>query len=191
MTPVIVPIDQSKRGTSLLKQKQTELIIESAKQILYNSCAQAIIKIISTPNILIKICLFIFVITTSSLASYFVIQSIITYFDYGVSVLTQTITESPAIFPKITLCNQNPFTSEFAVEYLESINRIVWPSVNIFDPNQISSLSFRNKSNAIGAIQIAAFENMNEDSYENQIKLAHSFDDILVSCYFNSNQLFA
>ena len=84
------------------------------KEILYNSLSQAIIKIFSTPNKLLKIILFTFVLTSSSMASYLVISSVMAYLDYGVITTSRTIYENYALFPKITFCNVNKFTTQYA-----------------------------------------------------------------------------
>jgi hypothetical protein len=84
------------------------------QEILYNSLGQAVIKIIYSPNLVLKIFLLISVLFSSCLASYFVIHAFIVYFTYGVSTTTRTFFETPTLFPKVTFCNINQFTTEFA-----------------------------------------------------------------------------
>jgi hypothetical protein len=74
-----------------------------AKEILYNSIAQAILKIIDTPFIALKIFLFIFVLTSTACSAYLVVQSFLAYFAYEVATTTRTLSETPAPFPKITI----------------------------------------------------------------------------------------
>jgi hypothetical protein len=86
------------------------------QEILYNSLSQAIIKIIYSPNLILKIFLIISVLVSSCFASYFVIHAFICYFTYGVSTMTRTIFETPTLFPKVSICNSNQFTTKYAFE---------------------------------------------------------------------------
>ena len=63
------------------------------KETLYNSFAQAIIKIIETPYYTLKMFLFIFVLASSGLCSYLIIELILNYFSYGVSTTSRTLYE--------------------------------------------------------------------------------------------------
>ena len=89
------------------KITRREEIKSLLKEVLYNSLAQAIIKIFLTPFIIIKCILFLFVFGSIGLTSYLVIESIMTYFTYGVSTTSRTIYETPTLFPKVTFCNAN------------------------------------------------------------------------------------
>jgi hypothetical protein len=97
-------------------EKKNESILGLLKEILYNSLAQAIIKLILTPNYTLKIFLVIFVAASSGYSSFLVIQSIMEYFRYDVSTTSRSIHENPTLFPKITFCNVNWFTTEYAYD---------------------------------------------------------------------------
>ena len=84
------------------------------KEILYNSLAQACIKILLTPFLVTKLFLLIAVLVTSCLACYFVIESFLAYYSYEVYASSRTIFEIPTLFPKVTFCNVNQFTTEYA-----------------------------------------------------------------------------
>ena len=84
------------------------------KEVLYNSLAQAFIKIFSTPHFILKLFLLICVTTSSCLVSYLVIQAILTYLNYGVTTTSRIIFETPALFPKVTICNVNAFATRYA-----------------------------------------------------------------------------
>jgi len=101
------------RNTSA-KPSTRELIKNLSKEILCNSLSQAIIKIILTPYLFLKIILFLFVLACSGLASYLVIQSILVYLSYAVSTTSRTIYETRVLFPKVTFCNYNSFTTQHA-----------------------------------------------------------------------------
>jgi len=98
-------------------------ILALIKEVLYNSLAQAVIKIILTPHLLIKAVLTVCVLCSTGLASYLVIQSIIEYFTYGVTTASRTIFETPTLFPKVTFCNVNKYTTEFAFNYTTFLSK--------------------------------------------------------------------
>ncbi len=97
-----------------LSTRKNEFIINLCKEVLYNSLAQSIIKIVFTPHKILKVFLSIFALLSSCLAAYLVLQSIMTYFTYGVTSTSRTIYETPTLFPKVTFCNVNPFTTQYA-----------------------------------------------------------------------------
>jgi hypothetical protein len=125
---VIEPVPKSRNDLLKIEQKSLsrntsakppivstrELIKNLAKEILCNSLSQAIIKIILTPYLFLKIILLLFVLVSSGLASYLVIQSILVYLSYNVSTTSRTIYETQTLFPKVTFCNYNSFTTEYA-----------------------------------------------------------------------------
>jgi hypothetical protein len=98
------------------RQSKVNVIGSILKEVLYNSLAQSIIKIIFSPHKSIELFLFVCVLCSSGFASYFVIQSIMIYMSFGVSTTTRTFFEIPNLFPKVTFfCNLNWFTTESLV----------------------------------------------------------------------------
>ena len=93
-----------------------EKIKSLLKEVLYNSLAQAIIKIIQTHHLAIKLFLVLCVVCSSSLASYLVIESIMQNFTYGVTTTSRTIFETPTLFPKVTFCNYNRLGTWYAYD---------------------------------------------------------------------------
>lgn len=89
------------------------------KEVLYNSLSQAIIKIILTPHLILKLFLITFVLVTISYSSYLVVQSIRNYLNYGVSTTARTIQETATLFPKVTFCNLNMMQTEYAWNFTQ------------------------------------------------------------------------
>jgi hypothetical protein len=106
--------DEEIKATNLETQKFSESVINLLKEILYNSLAQAFIKTFLTPHLTLKFFLAIFIIVSSCLSSYLVIQSILAYLTYGVSTASRIIHEMPMLFPKVTFCNFNWLTTQYA-----------------------------------------------------------------------------
>jgi acid-sensing ion channel 2 len=156
------------------------------KETLYNSVAQAIIKIIETPYFTLKIFLFISVIASSGICSCLIIQLIMGYLSYGVSTTSRTSYETPATFPKVTICNVNPFTTQYAVEYLKKMNQEYDNSIDIFDEVQMSKLDFETKYKLLGNIYWRGIYKMNGLNETEKRKLSHPLEEILVICSFNA-----
>ena len=101
------------------KSKKVENLL---RDILYNSLAQAIIKLILTPHTVLKIFLIACVLASTGLASYLVIEAIMNFLEYGVTTTSRTIFENPTLFPKVTFCNVNWFTTEYAYNLTQEGN---------------------------------------------------------------------
>ena len=99
--------------------------------------------------------------------------------------MTRTIFETPAPFAKVTFCNSNPFTTEYAFEFLKQINNEINPGKNIFD-NKLK-FSYSEKTKLIGKVYSAALNIINSPWFPDQNKtfFGHSLSDILISCLFN------
>ena len=104
-------------------ENRNEKIKSLIKETLYNSLAQAIIKIKESPYLTLKTFLLICVLALSGLCSYLIIELFLNYFSYGVNTTSRTLYETPALFPKVTICNVNPFTTQYAMEFLKKINQ--------------------------------------------------------------------
>ena len=103
------------QGLSMTKENK-EAIKNLLKGVLYNSFAQAIIKIFLTPYHSLRIFLIMSSLGDSCMASFLVIQSILAYFTYEVSTTSRTIYETPTLFPQVTFCNVNPITTKYGYE---------------------------------------------------------------------------
>ena len=104
--------------------KEDQQVKDKIKNILDDPFAQAIVKIFFSPNLILKIFLVIFVISSTTLASYMTINVIIEYLNYDVVTTTRTVLEIPTKFPQITICNYNMFTTEYALEFLKNFSEI-------------------------------------------------------------------
>ena len=113
-------------------------IVDVLKEDLYNSYSQAIIKIALTPYLSLKLLLAISVALSSCLVSYLVISSIITFLSFGVSTTSRTIYENPTLFPKVTICNVNWFTTQFAFNFTKHGTK--WSEISNFSEKEQKKL---------------------------------------------------
>ena len=99
-----------------------ELIIPLIKETLYNSTAQTIIKICQTKHQILKFFLLIFILTTSGICAYLIVDCIMTFLQFNVITTSRTYFETPSLFPTITICNYNIFSTDFAYNFLYKLN---------------------------------------------------------------------
>ena len=114
-----------------------EAIKNILKEASYTTLAQVLYKVIITPYLILRVFLTICILTSISLASYLVIQSFLTFFNYGVVTTSRTVFEMPTLFPKVTFCNVNRVTTEYGYN-LTSI-------LNITDSKRIYGISDEEK----------------------------------------------
>ena len=125
---------------------------------LNNELAQAAMRLFKSEFKSIKCVISLFLTFSICLSAYLTIQTLLSYLSYEVITTSRTLFESPAIFPKITFCNLNAFTSEYSVEYLKSINKKYEPLFDIFNENQMKTLNTDEKNRLISIICLKRYE---------------------------------
>ena len=155
---------------------------ELIKEILYNSLAQALIKLLQTPHKILKVILFVFVMLTSSMCSYLILESVASFLNYDVVTVSRTVLETPTPFPKISICNLNQFTTKYAFDYLNEIDKMnSTKSFFTFDQN-LNSTERKVLAEEIHNIALVS------RSIHVKKKFSHTLDEILFSCYFNGQK---
>jgi hypothetical protein len=151
---------------------------------LQNEVVLTCLKIYTTPHVLHRIFLFLFVMASCTLASFTVIQSVIGYFEYAVVTKSQLVYETQTQFPKVTICNLNPFTTEYAYEFLSRRTNSSW---NIYENKaKFESLNYSEKVEFLRHFNLLSITKMNRVlSDEEKKKLSHSLEDIVFNCTYN------
>ena len=175
--------------TVIKSRNKKNKIEDLTKEVLYNSLAQAIIKLIHTPYIALKVFLFIFVLSALGVCSFLVIQSILNFFSYQVFTSSRIVFETPAYYPKVTICNNNPFTTEHAFDFLKKVNQ------SVFDEYYNADIytTAKQTQNLYKLVNRYSLIQMNSKSLTltEKKKFGHALDDILLSCSFNSHKCLA
>ena len=157
------------------KRDNKEWLKSILKDIMLTPSAQAMINIFFTPHLALKLFALMFVIGSISLASYLVIQSFFAYFSYGVTTKSRTIYETPTLFPKVTFCNANRFTTKYAY----NLTQIGFFHLSLLSTNEKKMLSHDLKDVLIECT-------FNGDQC-NATDFSWSFDSFYGNCYtFNS-----
>ena len=171
------------------KKRQDELIRHAIKESLYNSISQACIKIVHTPFRLVQLYLIVIILFVASVCSFLVVESILTYFSYEVTTTTRHLYETPTLFPQVTICNNNIFTTSKAMEFLSQINKDYYSNQSLFDAKDesLENLSFNQRVELFKNVNTKAIFKMNSKNFsdEQRKELSKNFEDVLISCKFN------
>ena len=160
-------------------------IIRLMRETLDNSLAHALIKIYETPHASLKFFLLVCVLVSSGLCSHLIIQLFVEYTNYCVLTTQRTQYEMPAKFPKVIICNINPFTTKYSIEFITSVNRQFNPDYDIFNETQMNELNLNDKANMINDIYTLARFEMNGLNESEKRKLSHSLENVMQKCLFN------
>jgi len=180
-TPAII-------NTSLYKKEKDVNFLSKLYELLtqlQNEVVLTCLKIYTTPHVLHRVFLFVFVMVSCALASFTVIQSVMGYFEYAVVTKSQLVYETQTQFPKVTICNLNPFITEYAYEFL---SRRVNSSWNIYaNKTEFESRNYSEKVEFLRHFNLLAITQMNTvlRSAEEKQKLSHSLDDMVLNCTYN------
>jgi len=87
---------------------------------------KAMVKIVYSSRLILKLVLLVFVIASTGYASYLTIESINAYLAFKVATTTRAYYEAPTLFPKVTLCNLNKNATEYAYHLLHANDSKDW-----------------------------------------------------------------
>ena len=82
------------------------------------------LNVFYSPHFILKIILLSFILLAYCLASYMTITLILNFLEYNVITTFRTVNETPTVFPKVTICNRNIFTTAFTEKYFNNIENL-------------------------------------------------------------------
>lgn len=97
------PNDWDREATSAISPPKQSLIQSRLHDVLYNSLSQAVMNIIHSPFVCIRLLLFLFTLFAVSVSAFLVIKSFMTYYSYEVITKTRNMHETPTPFPKVSI----------------------------------------------------------------------------------------
>ena len=101
------------------KQTNLSLFKEIVEDVLSNSTMHGLSKVIKAKNwslrIMWLVCLFV---GMGSFAK-FSLNSVSDFWDYEVTTKIRRIYETPTIFPTVSICNKNKFTTDFGIDTIK------------------------------------------------------------------------
>ena len=181
-------IDLISRQDHIIRKAKAKYIKKMMREVLYNSLAQATMRMYQKERYKTrKIVLLISILFLNCLASYMVVQSIRHYLSYEVITTSRTIYETPTLFPKVTICNQNMLQTEYAYNFISNIDS-TW---NFYKhPELMNNLTYTEKYTLKTKFYTMAQSMLLEKFEKNFTRLqrfSHSLRDSLINCYFKNN----
>ena len=159
---------------SIPKVKESNINMEQMlKDNLSCEMFHFVLNVFYSPHPVIKCFLAFFILVACGLASYTTITLVLTYMEYNVVTTMRTINETPVVFPKVTICNKNPFTSRYAYEFLSEIRT----------SSEIEHILNEERNSAIKKYQeirlglFAIIQNLSDDLKKN---MSHDLNDTLL-----------
>lgn len=138
-----------------------------------NSTIHAVPNIVREKNIIIKLMWITFFLLSSGLCAYLILESIFSYLEYKVSTVLRRKNEFKALFPTVTICSPNFFTTDYALEYYKN-------------STEISGLKDFSDLDQIFKVFILANFNDGKISLDEIKKFSYTKEDIILSCTFLS-----
>ena len=143
------------------------------KDIALSSTIHAEPNIIRNEAILLKLMWTTFLLISSTCCFYEISKSVNSYLSREIVTFTDTYSESPTEFPSVSICNLNPFVTDYAIDKLK----------------QFKSQFFltRNQSKDTNTKTELYAYSMNEQTRDaNRKKYSYPLKDILIECIFDS-----
>ncbi len=166
------------------KQKKKR-VMDLLKAKLTNEMFHSILDAIETPYWSLKIFLICFCLLANTLASYTTLTLILSYLEYSVTTTSRIISDSSVEFPKVTICNTNPFQTKYAFDLLTKINKQFNSNTSLFDSFLLKNLNFKEKRERYSTFKTFAMSLISNFLNEEKKKIGHRLEDILLSCRFN------
>ncbi|CAF1131079.1 unnamed protein product, partial [Brachionus calyciflorus] len=103
--------------------KLSNRVKNTVQDVLLSSTSHGLPNIIRANNKPVKLMWTFFTLISTCLCAYMITQSFIKYFTYEVTTKTRIKNEFMSIFPTVTVCNLNFFTSEALVKFIKLIEK--------------------------------------------------------------------
>ena len=157
------------------EKRKKKRLMDLLKENLSCEMYQFLISLFETPHLVIKIFLLLCLLIAYGLASYTTIILILSYLEYGVTTSIRTVTETPAVFPKVTFCSINPLSTLYSFQMLK----------NISDTNSLVNKTRHEKNIISSTLNSAILGSLSGSSQYEKMKVSHNLQDIVLSCMFN------
>ena len=182
--PVVTISVGSSQSPKKRRLKNILLFKEIVHDVLAESTMHGLSKAIKAKHWLLKVTWLAFLVTSMTFFGKFSLNSCANFLDYEVTTKIRRIYESPTIFPTVSICMKNKFTTDFGIDTIKkSIEYYKYP--DLFNFTVLTNLSledrYRDSDNAI----FRTGNVVTDFTVEDKKKLGHSLDDFLIECKFD------
>ena len=102
------------------KPKNSSLLMNIVYESASDSTTHGLPHIFKRKHVSIKMFWLICFLISSGVCGYMIVKSVINYFEHETVSKVQRIYEIPALFPTISVCNLNAFTTNAGLDYVRS-----------------------------------------------------------------------
>lgn len=144
-------------------------------------------------RLLIRIIWIVSFFLSAGTCGFLVVRTIEGYLQYDVYSKYDVMHETAALFPTVTICNQNPFATDEAFGYVERImkeNNITFESIeNMNDSKGYKSLGLKLKQD-IANVRFLALLNTDSSNGSETLKrsLGLTKQEFVISCEYETNE---
>jgi hypothetical protein len=169
-------------------------IKDKSLELLTTTSFHGIPNIIRTKRSRIKVIWTLFVILSFGLCSFLMIESVMDYLKFDVITKIRDVRDFPTIFPKVVVCNSNPFTTYYSVEFIQNLlkkysieDTFDSPVLEALYPSNVSnSNSFFNKLD-LSKYLLQSYAMSQRINATERKMLGYKIEEVLISCRFNGN----
>ena len=148
------------------------MIIHAASE----STAHGLPNIIKSENLFLKIIWIFFFILSSSFAIYLILDAVKTFMDFESVTKIEVTTDLPSEFPAVSICNINPYITEFAKNYTKNISSRIIDLTNLLIVSKFKKKTFL-QSNIMSS-------QLNDEQRQ---KFSLKLNESLIDCVFSYN----
>jgi hypothetical protein len=163
------------------KSKTSKKIKTNLLEITQTSTTYGVPNFFRTNRLFFKLIWVSYILASACLSAFFVTQSIIYYYQYDIVTKVTVFNEYPSPFPAVAICNINPFTTNYSVEFSKKVfDKYHFPYTSMaqdFSKKKFFSFKYLLETHA----KDPSF------SDENKKKLGHRLEDILLTCLYEMN----
>jgi hypothetical protein len=144
------------------------------------STSHGIPHIFKRENLIIKTFWILCTLAATGVCAWLVTKSVTDYLNYETVTVAQVIDEVPTLFPVVSICNKNPFTTNFSFQYVDQF-------FNDYDMEELESelaVSYTDTLNKL-RYQLAVILRDKNVTDDQRKAMGLQMDDMLFMCLYN------
>ena len=171
MSKIVLTESENKPHKGKIPQSR---LVDLLKENLSCEMYHFLLNIFDTNYIVLKVFLTFCLLIGYFLASYTTIDLILTYLNYDVTSTTSTIYTTSKVFPKVTICNKNRYTTKYGYDFLQKQN------LSITNGSRIITITTSLLQDMVMSSQIKSLPDAQKQKFN------HNLEDMLLSCQFDT-----
>jgi hypothetical protein len=166
-----------------VRSKTRHKIAEKASKLAKSSSSHGLPNIVRANNYFIKFMWLFFFLLALITCTRYMMRTLNDYFSYKVVTQIRHFSEIPALFPTVSICNENPFLTYESGEFVRKTL-----SQNFIDPETLESKFLKNNTDFMNAYfsKYLVGQNVFGKNLSNREKLSFGYpiQDQIMSCIF-------